>query len=72
MRIAESRRGREGHVHFKVEAPLDQVFAVEASSDLRTWAPVDVRIQTGEELDVLDPEVDLGAGRYYRLLPLGR
>jgi hypothetical protein len=55
-----------------VEAPLDQVFAVEASSDLRTWAPVDVRIQTGEELDVLDPEVDLGAGRYYRLLPLGR
>lgn len=72
MRIAESRLGRRGHVHFKVEAPLDQVFAVEASSDLKSWAPVDVRIHTGEELDVLDPEVESGVGRYYRLLPLAR
>ncbi len=72
MRIAGSRRGDAGHVHFTVQSPAEQVFTVEASSDLVNWSEVDAFVFTGEELDVMDPAVEASATRYYRLRPMGR
>jgi hypothetical protein len=74
LRIAGSRRDEHGRVHLRVEAPAEQVFAVEASSDLVNWTELQAFIQTGEELPVNDPAATAGDGapRYYRLRPLGR
>lgn len=73
LRIAGSRRDEHGMVHLRVESPAEQVFAVEASSDLVNWTELGAFVQTGDELPVNDPAAAEGRGqRYYRLRPVGR
>lgn len=73
LRIAGSHRSANGKLRFRVEAPVDQVFVVEATSDLATWTEIDARVFTGEEIEVNDPADVAGvAQRYYRLRPVGR
>jgi hypothetical protein len=73
LRIAGSRREQSGRVRLRVSAPTNQVFTVEASSDLKTWVEVGAHVFTGEELEVEDSAAASGAPhRYYRLRPIGR
>ncbi len=73
LRIVGSRREMGGKIHLKIDAAVDQVFVVEASSDLRSWVELDMHVFTGDEIDVNDPASDSGMPhRYYRLRPIGR
>jgi hypothetical protein len=72
LRIAGSTRGERGGIRLRVQALPEQVFAVEASTDLVTWDEVGAYLHTGDEIQVEDPAAASGATRYYRLRPLGR
>lgn len=73
LRISSSRHEGSGKSHFRVTAAPDQVFVVEASSDLQTWEEVEAFVFTGDEIQIDDRAAAAGApGRYYRLRPVGR
>lgn len=71
LRVVGLERAERGRLRFRVEAPENQVFAVEASSDLKGWVPVEAFIYTGEVLELDDALAETESGRYYRLRPLG-
>ncbi len=73
LRIRQTRREGRGRIQFDVSAAPDQVFAVEASSDLRTWTELGSCIHTGEAVSLDDTEAAASEGpRYYRLKPIVR
>lgn len=73
LRITGSRHEGKGKSHFQISAAPDQVFVVEASSDLQNWEEVEAFVFTGDEIQIDDTAAPPTApGRYYRLRPVGR
>jgi hypothetical protein len=74
LRMIGPRRNAYGRMRFQVQAPLDQAFVVESSTDLQRWSEVEAYVFTGEELEVEERAESAGAAaaRYFRLRPLGR
>lgn len=73
LKITGSRRADAGKVHLNIEALPNQVFVVEASSDLVTWTEIQAHLFTGDEVEVNDDAAVAGAEhRYYRLRPVSR
>ncbi len=73
LRIVSSRKEKGGKPRLTIEAPAQQVFVVEGSSDLQTWTEISAHLFTGDEVEIDDPKAGPGAAqRYYRLRPVGR
>jgi hypothetical protein len=73
LRIRASRPEARGKVRLRAEAPFEQVFVVEGSSNLVHWSEIGAHMFTDEEIELSDPAAVTGAShRYYRLRPVGR
>jgi len=72
LRFKSIGRHANGHMRLQVAGPPNQLFAVEASSDLVHWFELDTRLLTTGEFEMEDDDAATANIRYYRLRPIGK
>src|SRR5260370_27749572 len=67
LTISDALYSTNGQFRFRAGGPAGQVVVIEASPDLRTWAPLQTNTLGAAPLSFSDPQAALFHTRFYRL-----
>jgi hypothetical protein len=67
-RLTEPTRVPHGPFKFKTQLPKDVAYAVQASTDLKTWGGIGTGVATAEPVEFVDSEASKFNYRFFRLL----
>ncbi len=67
LAISDILYSANGQFGFSAGGPAGQVVVIEASTDLRTWTPLQTKTLGAAPLSFSDPETALFSTRFYRL-----